>query len=326
MLPASTFQDAVACAYTSLTRDGRPIAWPVTPYPGTGGTIDVSTGLAYPDKAERARRDPRVALFFEGDPVVLVQGRATVRDADLQANTDRYVRESFAKFPDALAGMPWFLLKRTAWYLARIYVEVTPERVTWWPDGDLTRAPQTWTCQPGTTAPASDPAPSGPRLPGRSRPPADWRPYAERARRLGRPGVSMVADGLPVTVPARSFTPTATGYDLRLPAGVAAVPGPVCLTFHQHDPGMRWQENVVLLGTAAARGDDRLTVTVDRALPDWSLPGDPRKRVLSLLGHGRQLRHRVRAEAARRSQPVPEVRRTTAEQAVPPARVSASPR
>ncbi|NUS07573.1 MAG: hemerythrin, partial [Nonomuraea sp.] len=132
-LPTIAFDSAVVCAYTSLTRDERPITWPVTPYAGAGGTIAVSTGLTYPGKAERARRDPRVALLAEGDAVVLVQGRATVRDADLQANTDRYVRDSQTKIPDAFAGMPWFLVKRLTWYFARIYVEVTPERITWWP-------------------------------------------------------------------------------------------------------------------------------------------------------------------------------------------------
>ncbi|MGW4957787.1 hypothetical protein ACWEPL_11220 [Nonomuraea sp. NPDC004186] len=307
-LPTTTFRSSVVCAYTSLTRDERPITWPVTPYTGSRGTIDVSTGLTYPGKAERARRDPRVALLFEGDPVVLVQGRATVRDADLQANTDRYVRESQAKIPDAFAGLPWFLVKRLTWYFARIYIEVTPERITWWPGGDLTRDPLTWTCPPGTTAPASDPAPSGSRLPGRSAPPAGWRPYARRARDLGRPIVSTVVDGRPVTVPARAFTRTTTGYELALPAGVAAVPGPVCLTFHRHDPGMRWQENVVLLGTAAVHGDGRLTVAIDRALPDWSLPEDRRLRARSFLGRGKQLQRRLRAEAARRAQPVPKVR------------------
>ena len=91
--------------YASLTRDGRPITWPVSPYLAEDGTtIDVSTGLTYPSKAERARRDPRVAVLLSSlvgtgipdAPVVLVQGLATVRDADLQANTDRYVRESMA--------------------------------------------------------------------------------------------------------------------------------------------------------------------------------------------------------------------------------------
>ncbi|WP_218671242.1 pyridoxamine 5'-phosphate oxidase family protein [Microbispora sp. GKU 823] len=172
---AELFDRAVVCEYASLTRDGRPVTWPVTPYVGAGGTLDVTTGLTYPDKAERARRDPRVALLYssaEGSgldrpPVVLVQGRAAVRDADLQANTDRYVRDSLAKTGSGFAGMPWFLTKRLGWYFARIYVEVTPERIVWWPEGDLSGTPEVWTRPGEAAAPVSDPAPNGPRLPSR---------------------------------------------------------------------------------------------------------------------------------------------------------------
>src|SRR4051812_17122039 len=45
---------SLVCEYASLTKDGRPITWPLTAYVGPTGTLDVSTGLAYPDKAERA--------------------------------------------------------------------------------------------------------------------------------------------------------------------------------------------------------------------------------------------------------------------------------
>ncbi|GGS83624.1 hypothetical protein ACFFV7_45905 [Nonomuraea spiralis] len=309
---AELFDRALVCGYASLTRDGRPVTWPVTPYAGAGGTLDVSTGLTYPDKAERARRDPRVALLGSGGPdrahVVLVQGRATVRDADLQAGTDRYVRESLAKTGAGFAGMPWFLVKRLGWYFARVWVEVTPERIVRWPDGDLSRTPEIWTGSGDVMAPASDPAPMGPRLPSRSAPPVDWRPFADRADRLGEPVVTMVADGMPLAVPTRSAVRTGTGYDLRLPAGVRAADGPVCLTFHRHGPAMEWQENVVLVGTAEGAGD-RLAVRVERALNDWSLAGNRRARNRSFLGQGRMLRKRLEAEAARRGQPVPRVRR-----------------
>jgi hypothetical protein len=46
---------ALTCHYASLTRDERPITWPVTPYVNDDRrSVDVSTGLAYPAKAERA--------------------------------------------------------------------------------------------------------------------------------------------------------------------------------------------------------------------------------------------------------------------------------
>ena len=99
--------------YATLTREGRPVTWAVTPYLGEdGSTVDVSTGLTYPAKAERARRDPRVSLLFssptgtglEHPDVVLVQGLATVRDADLQAGLDRYLREPAQDAAAAIAG------------------------------------------------------------------------------------------------------------------------------------------------------------------------------------------------------------------------------
>jgi len=163
---------SLACEYATLTHDGRPVTWAVTPYQGER-TLDVSTGLTYPLKAERARRNPHVALSFSDPtgyasssgstsrpPVVLVEGLATVRDADLQANTDRYIRESIAKV--GTSGTPWFLARTWAWYYARIWVELTPLRVTWWPGGDLAAQPEVWTAPAHTNAPASDPAPARP--------------------------------------------------------------------------------------------------------------------------------------------------------------------
>src|SRR5215213_11691674 len=114
------FERAVTCESATLTKAGAPITWPLTPYVGEDGrTLDVSTGLTYPAKAERARRNPKVALLYsdplgsglDGAPVVLVQGMATVRDADLQANTDRYIRLGMAKLPDTYKGQPKFLLR-----------------------------------------------------------------------------------------------------------------------------------------------------------------------------------------------------------------------
>jgi hypothetical protein len=59
------FERATTVEYSSLTATGVPITVPVTPYLSEGGaTIDVSTGVTYPAKAERARRNPKVALLF----------------------------------------------------------------------------------------------------------------------------------------------------------------------------------------------------------------------------------------------------------------------
>ncbi len=68
------FERELTCEYASLTRSGSPVTLPSTPYVGNG-TLDVSTGLTYPAKAERARRNPKVALLF-ADPIGAGTGRA----------------------------------------------------------------------------------------------------------------------------------------------------------------------------------------------------------------------------------------------------------
>jgi hypothetical protein len=314
---------AVTTEYASLTRDGRPVAVPVTPYSGAA-TLDVSTGLTYPAKAERARRDPRVALLFadpvgsglEAPPVALVQGLATVRDRDLQAGLDRYVRVSSAKLPGSYEGTPWFVLRRSAWYFTRIWVEVTPLRVTWWERGDLDAEPRVWSAPRGTTAPPSDPAPSGSTPPPWRPAPTDWHEAARRAEHLGVPDVTLAgADGWPLPLPARLVERVDDGFVVTLPAGAPpspAEPGPACLTFHTHAERFTGQENVTLVGTGVrtgSAGEERVHVRVERALGDFSLPGGRATRALSFFRAARRLDRRLAEEAARRGQPVPLVRR-----------------
>jgi hypothetical protein len=318
---------SITTEYASFTRSGRPVTSPVTPYPGRlGSLVDVSTGLTYPGKAERARRDPRIAMLFSDPlgsglvepPVVLVQGLATVRDADLQAGLDRYVEESRRKLPAASKGTPWVLLERQAWYFARIWVGMTPLRVTWWPQGRLDVPPRVWTAPSGTVAPASDPAPApAPRQDASStaswrRPSDDWRPAAARAERLGRPVLTVAgADGWPLPVRSVGVNRLPDGYEVELPvgAGVPANSGvPASLTFHQHDDPFRQQENVSLAGEVTTDGE-RATFTVQRALGDWSLAGGRWARTRAFLSAAPALRDRLQQEAARRGQPVPVVRR-----------------
>ena len=156
---------AITCEFATLTSDGRPVTWPVTPYLGEDGrTIDISTGLAYPMKAERARRMPVCSILFSDPvgsglpdpPAVLVHGFASVRDRDLQANTDRYVRLSMGKVPDAWRGVPPFVIRMQRWYWARIWAQVTPIRIAWWPGGNTSGPSRTWDAPAGTRAPDSD--------------------------------------------------------------------------------------------------------------------------------------------------------------------------
>jgi len=145
------FDRFITTEYTTVDKRGQPITWPVTPYYRPGdATIDVTTGLGYPKKADDAAANPKVALLFSDPtgcgmndpPSVLVQGTADVNDRDLDANRERYGRESDEKLPGARSAAPPDALKRFfGWYYDRIYVHVRPERVWIW-RGDSGDAPE----------------------------------------------------------------------------------------------------------------------------------------------------------------------------------------
>lgn len=310
------FERAITCEYASLTRAGAPVTVPSTPYVGEG-TLDVSTGLSYPAKAERARRNPKVALLFADRigadsgqaPVVLVQGHAAVRDADLQANTDRYTRLAMKKLPEATKGQPKFLLKRMKFYYARIWIEIVPQRMLWWPGRELTGEPREWRADPARALPASDPAPSGRRPPAWLAPPAEWRGLAARAlRELPLADLTFVdADGYPVCLPVTPGALVDDEVELKLGAGAPALrAGPACLTVHGHDERFTMQENHTLVGSLIDR-EGGPSLRVERALADWSITGNRAQIAVGFMRKGRTLTPRLKGEAARRGQAVPKV-------------------
>ncbi len=310
------FERAITVEYASLTRAGEPITVPLTPYLGDdGATLDVSTGLTYPTKAERARRNPRVALLYADrvgsglpdPPVVAVQGIARLSD-DLQAATDRYVRLASAKNPNAFRGMPAFLVRRLDWYFARIWMHVTPTRMLWWPHGDLDAAPEEWV-NSAVDAPATR-AVAGPGDPRSGADPAGWRAVAERAldRLRHRDLTTVDATGHPLTVPVAGATLTPDGVRLALPAGVAPLvsAGPASLTLHDHDDAFTWQHNASLVGTLRLEPEPLLVV--HRALDTIELPRGRLRQTLAMATLRRRYASRLAAAAQRHGQPVPVVR------------------
>jgi hypothetical protein len=215
-----------------------------------------------------------------------------------------------AKMPEIYRGMPAFAMKPMGWYFARIWIPVTPLRITVWPEGRLDREPLRWTAPEGTTAPPSDPAPTGKALPARTESQQDWRPFADRAERLGAPVLTVVDEqGWPLVVRTRGAERTDDGFIVDLPAGVTVSASPACLTAHWHTASMTQQENVLLLGSIEVVSAGRAHVRVDRALEDWSITEDSRLgRLVGFVRKGRLLRSRTKVEAARRGQAVPRVR------------------
>ena len=143
------FERFITCEYTTVDARQQPIVWPVTPFYSSGApTLDTTTGLGYPKKANDARRNPQVALLFS-DPTgsgiqsgiqVLVQGMAEVDDRDLKANRERYEREAVVKLPRGRSVLlPRIARGMFGWYVNRIYIKVRPERVFVWPHGDIAK-------------------------------------------------------------------------------------------------------------------------------------------------------------------------------------------
>ena len=255
------FERFVTCEYTTVDSRQQPIVWPVTPYYSQGATtIDVTTGLGYPKKADDAQRNPHVSLLFsdhtgsgiESGMRVLVQGTAEVDDSDLEANKERYWRESSAKLPGIKsAHPPKFLRGLFGWYYTRIYVKVRPERVFVWPDGAVSKPPEVHDAHLEEVRSGHIEEPVRPRAPATGGSIA----WDERIEELGRRHPTavlawMAPDGFPLA--AR----IPVGLDrssrrVRLeaePAGLPLVEGRACLVAHEHDETFSWQENFQVRG------------------------------------------------------------------------------
>jgi hypothetical protein len=255
------FDRFVTTEYTTIDAKGQPITWPVTPYYEPGGrTIDVTTGLGYPKKANDARTNSRVSLLFsdptgcgmEGAPMVLVQGTGEVDDRDLDANRNRYERESQEKLPATKEMLPPKPLRKAfSWYFTRLYVKVRPERIFVWPNGDPTEEPQLLDTHMEEVRSGHSEEPEAPHAGPTQQGPA----WDERIDELGKRYDSAV-----LTL----VSPDGFPFSLRLPVeldrearrvrlgsgalGVPIQPGLACVTAHDHAPDFSWQRNFQVRG------------------------------------------------------------------------------
>jgi hypothetical protein len=255
------FERFVTCEYATIDARQQPIVWPVTPYYSSGApTLDTTTGLGYPKKADDARRNPRVAMLFS-DPTgsgiesgiqVLVQGTAEVDDRDLEANRRRYERESAVKLPRGRSVKgPRLLRGIFGWYVERIYIKVRPERVFVWPDGDVGKQPACHDTHMEEVRSGHSEEPLKPHAP----PAGGAAPWDERVEQLGRRYRSAVLawiapDGFPLAVripvsPDAGLRRVSLGAE---PAGLPLAEGLACLTAHRHDADFKWRENFQLRG------------------------------------------------------------------------------
>jgi len=309
------FERFITTEYTTVGTGQQPITWPVTPYyTADAPCIDLTTGLGYPKKADDARRHPSVALLFS-DPTgsgidsgiqVLVHGTAEVDEEDLEANADRYFRESSVKLPATRKMHPPKPIRRFLdWYYTRIYVHVRPERVFVWPEGDLSREPvihgaHVEEVRSGhSEEPAEDHAPLGSGAPA----------WDSRVDELGRENTTAVLswlapDGFPIAV----RTPIRVDAGARSiaiegdPAGLPLLEGRACLAAHRHAPDFSWQRNFQVRGDLAREGE-RWRLVPRRLVGGFELPEGAIRRNRDIFRNFRRFRRtakrRLKADKSR---------------------------
>jgi hypothetical protein len=278
------FDRFVTTEYTTVTRGGQPITWPVTPYYDLGGPcIDVTTGLGYPKKANDARGNPKVGLLFSDPtgsgapdaPQVLVQGIAEVDDRDLAANRERYARESVAKLPATADQLPPKPLRRMfGWYFTRIYVHVRPERVYVWHGGDASLEPELFDAYMEEVRSGHHETPSEELAPTVGGTPAWDERMDELGERYPRAVVSLVSpDGFPFSV-RLPISLDREARRIRLggaPVGVPWHPGLACVTAHDHSEDFTWQRNFQVRGDLVEE-DGAWAVIPQRLIGGFELP------------------------------------------------------
>jgi hypothetical protein len=281
------FDRFITCEYATIDARQQPIVWPVTPYYSQGAeTIDVTTGIGYPKKADDAHRNPRVALLFS-DPTgsgiesglqVLVQGTADVDESDLAANRERYRREALAKLPATKDMLPPRWLEGLfGWYFDRIYVKVRPERVFVWPAGEVGETPEVYDAHVEEVRSGHSEEPREPLADAEGGGVA-WDARIEELGARHRSAVIawLAPDGFPLAA-RLPVTVDRAARRIRLadePAGLPVVAeGRACLVAHAHAPDFSWQENFQVRGDLVRDGDG-LALVPHKLIGGFELPDE----------------------------------------------------
>jgi hypothetical protein len=301
-LPAAVTRlllDTSFAEFASVSAQGLPIDTPLLSFPDEDlSKIGMATGLAYPVKAERVRRNPKVGLLYwpkyAGEPVVEVIGYAATRDRDIQANTLKYAAETAYISPEA----PWEVKRKALWYWTRVLIEIRPKQILWWEsEAALDQPPHRWEAPADAVYPPSDPAPPGASTPAPKWPTPDWREAARIDAGSVYPGYLSVMDddGFPRVMRVGDVRLEDDSLSLALPAGAPGRrSGPATLTYFGRD---------TFVGSVVQDGA-RVRLIVERMLPILPFVGqgniwDPEPPVKDAT------MSRLEAELERRGQPIP---------------------
>jgi len=143
------------CEFSTLSRDGTPVTWPVSPRLMTDGRFLLTTSIGMPQKAFNIRRNPKVSLLFSepmGSGVdtpgaVLIQCDATAEDrivTDVSSDPDlAALMETLARRQPAGGIWSTRFGRRVMWpYYMRLLVYATPRRALLWPGRDFSVTPE----------------------------------------------------------------------------------------------------------------------------------------------------------------------------------------
>lgn len=234
------------CEFVTLGRDGAPVVWPAAVRRQDGGTLLLTTSLAFAQKALNVRRDGRVALLLSDPtgsgldhaPQIFVSGRADCPDEIMTGpeGAEDYWRMLFERQPHSRSYLAPGIRRLMEWYYLRLLITVTPQQV-------LVRPPL-----------ASLPA---------TRPVAGQAGSLLGAARLSAyPSAVLAAcddSGAPVLARTRPVA-TDAGYALTVPADCAATAGPASLLVHRHDARLNHMQNTLVRGELRQSGQDWLLV------------------------------------------------------------------
>jgi hypothetical protein len=293
-LLSAQFRAASITEFAYLTPRGEPLCWPVTPYWYPDRAIlGISTGLGYPNKAYFARRHPRVAALFGS---TLLQGDAVVLDDDLQANTDRYIREMRAKFRSARFGLNPLSVRLLDFYLPRLWIEVTPVRLV--ASASLVSGHRPATSNEHTSAPEG--LAPGPELGAL----LEW---------VRRGSKAVVALAGPDGYPAIAQVQVAPGPDGSVELESAPGTGPAALTFHTEGLGGVRLDALMARGRVETLEGGLVRFVPRRVVGFLGREPDTRPPFLSIfplsqLPRAGTLRKTLRSELSRRGEALPRLR------------------
>ncbi|HEY7092994.1 MAG TPA: pyridoxamine 5'-phosphate oxidase family protein [Ktedonobacterales bacterium] len=141
------------CEVTTVNGKGQPMTWPALAYYDEAiGEIFFSVSIAFPVKAQNARKRPQVSLLYsdptgsglDQPPAVLVQGDATVAEIlEMTPHVSALNKLARQRQPDSGRFQASNLSRRLfSWYLfKRIGITVRPRRLTVWPNRDFSQTP-----------------------------------------------------------------------------------------------------------------------------------------------------------------------------------------